>query len=57
LHWCLSSGDDWQLEDGVFDQTNLFRMIIALFEADGNDDGNEMEDGNWASDTLRWWDE
>ncbi|KAF8227897.1 hypothetical protein L208DRAFT_1294347, partial [Tricholoma matsutake] len=31
LCWCLSSGEDWQLDDGNFDHKKFYSMIVALF--------------------------
>jgi hypothetical protein len=47
----LRSQDNWRLEDGVFNHVKFYRMILALFNND-----NEEEDGDdWAMDTLHWW--
>jgi hypothetical protein len=56
LRWCISSGDDWRLDDGVFDRADFYRMIQALFQDDGGDANNEGE-VSWAQDTLKWWNE
>ncbi|KAF8226276.1 hypothetical protein L208DRAFT_1302793, partial [Tricholoma matsutake] len=57
LHWCLSCGEDWQLDNGNFNHKKFYSMIAVLFN--DNNANNTLESGevSWAEDTMRWWNE